>query len=423
MPQTKSTPDTIYSNTHKIQQDQIDNRVIQILAKLQQAEFLAYIVGGGVRDLVLGFKPKDFDIVTNATPEQIRGLFKNSRIIGKRFRLIHIFYGRDIIEVATFRAAPKVTHPDHQHPDHLAIDGQIIRDNIYGTLEEDIWRRDFTINALYYDPISDQIIDYCNGYADLKNHQIRVLGDPIIRYREDPVRMLRALRFSAKLDFNIESTTLKPLSDKSFHELLNNIPPARLFEEYSKLFLTGHAEKSFLILKQHKLIHKLFPFTATNQMDSEYPQHLLFLHRVLENTDRRIQNNLPINPAFLLAAFLWHPLQLQHREFQTSNNSREHSWRLAAHKIIKKQNGHLAIPKRFTQIMEEIWYLQRLFNKTRKKAVHKAATHPKFRAGFDFLLIRSELENINTKLLKWWQEYEAANAEQRSQMLANYSEN
>ncbi len=423
-----SHPKIIPQKVHNIQESQVDKRVIGILEKLQRADFQAYIVGGGVRDLLLGFKPKDFDIVTDATPDQIRALFKNSRIIGRRFRLVHVHYGRDIVEVATFRAAPPAQNAAQNLDsfDHMAIDGQIIRDNIYGTIDEDVWRRDFTINALYYDAIAGDIIDYCDGFLHIKNHTIKILGHPETRYREDPVRMLRALRFAAKLSFTIEPATLTPINNNDYQELLSNIPPARLFEEYMKLFLTGHSEQSFLILNKYKILQKLFPFTAIKKIQDHYPQHLLFVHRVLQSTDQRLQNDLPVNPAFLLAAFLWHPLQLLYLESQNTssnqNHGREHIWRLHTHKILKEQNVRLAIPKRFTQVMEEIWYLQRLLNKTRKKAVLKAAFHPKFRAGFDFLVLRSELEQTNSKQLQWWKDYEAADSQMRKNMLDHYAE-
>jgi poly(A) polymerase len=422
-------PTLINSDLHNILSSQINKNITNIIAKLQQAHFKAYIVGGGVRDLLLGLKPKDFDIATDAKPDEIKELFKNCRIIGRRFRLAHIYFGRDIIEVATFRAAPPAinnnknnnTEPDY-NAEHMAIDGQIIRDNIYGTLEEDIWRRDFTINALYYNPIDNTIIDYCNGFADIKNKQIKILGDAAVRFREDPVRMLRALRFAAKLEFNIDSNTNAIVHDYKYQSLLDNIPPARLFEEYNKLFLSGYSEKSFDILKKYNLLHKLFPLTATKQIENEFPQHLSFLKAVLQSTDNRRKNDLPINPAFLLAAFLWHGLLIKQRELNGSHNSRAHIWRLAIHRVLKQQNLSLSIPKRFTKTMEEIWDLQRLFNKSKIKAVTKAAHHPKFRAGFDFLMLRSQVENVNSRLLKWWQQYEAANHEARAEMLKNYKE-
>lgn len=435
------------SAQHQLTKNQVNKNVLSILKKLKEANFHAYIVGGGVRDLLLGHKPKDFDIATDATPDQVRTLFKNSRIIGRRFRLVHVYFDREIIEVATFRAPPsenlakintkgnKNNQDDYKHlanSAHLEIDGQIIRDNVYGSLDEDIWRRDFTINALYYDPYDDQykspegiIVDYCNGFEDLKNHTIRVLGDPLVRYREDPVRMLRALRFAAKLNFTVEKQSLQPIHDYQYIDLLNNVPPARLFEEYNKLFLTGHCAKSFELLNKHKLLHKLFPMTANARVIQAFPQHIEFLQKVLTNTDNRIANDLPVNPAFLLAAFLWHPLQLEHKNLQPKNsvkNSREHIWRDATHKIIKEQVAHLAIPKRFTKVMDEIWLLQRLFSKSNKKSLERAALHPKFRAGFDFLMLRSEFEDISAKKLQWWQQYEKADYPKRIELLNNYND-
>lgn len=429
----KAIPTIILQNEHKISKKQLNKNVIDILEKLKKTGFSAYIVGGGVRDLILGYKPKDFDIVTDARPEQIRSLFINSRIIGHRFRLLQIYFGHEIIEVATFRASPKETYLNNVSksksksnnlgkPDHKADHLLIIRDNTYGTIDDDIWRRDFTINALYYDAIKEEILDYCDGYDDLKNHCIKILGDPKTRYKEDPIRMLRAIRFAAKLDFSIEEKSLAPIKDPDFHGLLDDISRSRLYEEYNKFCLTGHSEKSFYTLNQYKLFNKLFPYTATDNLKQKFPQHLSFLHAVLKSTD----NNLPINPAFLLAAFLWHSVQLQYEKLNSKNpnskHDREYLWREAAHTLIKKQNQSLSIPKSFTKVIEDIWYLQRLFNNSHPKAIHKAAKHPKFRAGFDFLVLRSEVEPVDENKLKWWQVYKAANDEARENILKNYEQ-
>lgn len=414
-----NSPLIIKQDKHKISKAQLTNNVISIVEKLKKAGFQAYIVGGGVRDLLLSCKPKDFDIATDAKPEQVRAIFKNSRIIGRRFRLIHVYFGRDIIEVATFRASPESEDND----DHVVLDGgRIVRDNIYGTIDEDIWRRDFTVNSLYYDPIEGTIIDYCDGFKDVQNHTLKLLGNPETRYREDPVRMLRALRFSAKLNFNIDKATRAPIKNYEFHNLLDDVPKARLFEEYNKMFLSGNAEKCFYILKEYKLFYKLFPFTATQQLEEHFPQHLSFVHAVLQSTDTRITNNLPINPAFLLAAFLWHALHLEHKQMTRGKTNKEYTWRQAAQTIIKKQNAYLTIPKRVAMVIEDIWFLQRLFNKTNKSAVVKAAEHSKFRAGFDFLVIRSKLEPVNEQLLTWWQQYEAASDKTRVILLDKYGE-
>lgn len=418
----KIKPQIINHTAHKICISQLTKSAVAIINKLEKAGFSAYIVGGGVRDLILGYKPKDFDIATDARPEQIKNIFKNSRIIGRRFRLAHIYFNKEIIEVATFRASPNEKLNNHTD-EHSTIDGQIIRDNIYGTIEDDIWRRDFTINALYYNPTENIILDYCNGYQDLINHQIKIIGDPNIRYREDPVRILRALRFTAKLDFNIHESALTPIKSTEFSDLLNNIPSARLYEEYNKFFLNGHAEKSFYVLKKYNYFNKLFPLTATKHINNEYPEHLGFIHNVLKNTDNRIINSLGVNPAFLLSVFLWHPMLLEHKNLKKNNNSYEYLWREAAYITIKKQNQVLNIPKRFVKIIEEIWYLQRLFNKKSIKAIKKAAYHPKFRAGFDFMILRSELETIEPNKLNFWKKYESSDYKTREQIINNYQYN
>jgi poly(A) polymerase len=410
-------PHIIHTDEHAISRSDITPRARQVVSTLQKAGFNAYLVGGCVRDLLLHKTPKDYDVATSAHPEAIRELFKNSRIIGRRFRLVHIHFGREIIEVATFRGSP--ANGQHFTTDQLSDQGMILHDNVYGSIEEDALRRDFTINALYYDPETEAIIDYTGGYEDLLDKTLKILGEPQTRYREDPVRMLRAVRFLGKLNFKPNPETIAPIVQKDLHALLGQIAPARLFEEYLKLFLTGQALKTFFLLKEYDLFSRLFPLTLRQEVIDAFPQQEAFLIEVLKSTDRRFEKELAINPAFLIAAFLWYPLQWLHRTSHDGTRRGE-SWFLAGQLAFKQQNASLSIPKRFSSTIQDIWLLQRLFERNRKKIITRVAEHPKFRAGFDFLILRSRLDAVQKDLLHFWQAYEQATPERRLHLITEF---
>jgi len=372
---------------------------LQVLYKLHEAGYAAYLVGGSVRDLLLDGKPKDFDVATDARPEKVRQLFRNCRLIGRRFRLAHVFFGQEIIEVATFRAS----HPEEEHPDaRRSATGLLVRDNIYGDLEEDAWRRDFTVNALFYNIADFSVVDYTNGMADLKQRTIRILGDPKVRYQEDPVRILRAIRFAAKLNFTLDKATEAPIW--SMKKLLSAVPAARLFEDILKLFYCGHAKRAFELLRHYGLFEILFPLTDT--ILSSHPQkehYLTLVVKSCENTDERLRQNLSLNPAFLFAVLLWPALQVKVEQHLAEGKKPYVAFEKGVNEVIAQQLKTVAIPKRHTAIVREIWALQRVMEKRIHRHMNWALAHPRFRAAYDFLLLRlqsgeTSLENIVHKL-------------------------
>jgi poly(A) polymerase len=410
----RSTPEVLNSGTHGLQRHQFSRQAVGIVERLQQAGYQAYLVGGCVRDLLLNVQPKDFDVATSATPEQIRAEFRNARIIGRRFRLVHIHFGREIIEVATFRA----NHPEDDeatsHQSSRNESGLILRDNVYGTLEEDAQRRDFTINALYYDPVSDHILDYANGVHDVRNRLIRLIGDPRQRYQEDPVRMLRAVRFAAKLDFGIERNSVQPIRELA--GLLQDIPGARLFEEVLKLFLSGQAADTFEMLVDLNLFEQMFPGSAEALEHSPTYTHTL-IRNALVNTDLRVQQGKPVTPAFLFAALLWPALPARALELQARGMPPIPAMQEAAHDLISEQCQYIAIPKRFTLPIKEIWDMQERLPRRSGKRADVMLDNPRFRAGYDFLLLRESAGEQTDGLGQWWTEYQDASDGDRRAMI------
>lgn len=391
---------TISRDQHCISRANISQAALKVLYRLKDSGFHACLVGGGVRDLLLGREPKDFDVATDATPEQVREVFRNSRLIGRRFRIVHVRFGREIIEVATFRAG-QTEDPGER----LTENGMLLHDNVYGTIEEDALRRDFTVNALYYDIRDFSVIDYAGGMQDLEAGLLRLMGDPETRYREDPVRMLRAARFAAKLGFGIEPSTRAPISELG--GLLAEVPPARLFEEVLKLFLSGHAVASFEKLRQYGLFDVLFPETeeALATQEEEFP-HTLVL-KGLENTDARVAEGKPVTPAFLFAVLLWEPVRLRWLALQGEDLSPYAALQAAAGDILERQVARVAIPRRFSTPMREIWALQSRFQHTKGKRPKRLAAHPRFRAAYDFLLLRAESGEADSRLAQWWTDFQA----------------
>lgn len=384
----------------------ISPNALKVLYRLSDAGFSAHLVGGSVRDLLLGHKPKDFDIATDAHPEEIKRLFVNCRLIGRRFRLAHIFFGREIVEVATFRS----------DLEHISSTGMILRDNLYGTIEEDAMRRDFTVNALYYNIKDFSVIDYCNGLADLQQRQMRIIGDPEQRYREDPVRMLRAIRLAAKLDFQIEAKTALAITHCG--DLLGQVAPARLFDEMLKLFLSGHALKTFELLQQYGLFHHLFAQTTASLEKATAPCVLRLIEINFKNTDERLQNQKHVTPAFLIASLLWYPLQdLIYHLQQIKQTSHFMVMESAIEKVLHNQNKQIAIPKRFTQVAREIWLLQLRLLKPHTKNVTILLENPRFRAAYDFLLLRAEAGEPVREMADWWTQYLQAETAQRTELL------
>ena len=389
-----------------VTRDRVDPNALDVVSRLRDAGFRALLVGGCVRDLLLGAAPKDFDVATDATPEQVRRLFRRSRMVGRRFKIAHVHYGREFVEVSTFR---KLLAADEEG-DHAAHPtGLILRDNAYGTLDEDAFRRDFTVNALYYDPHDDEILDFVGGIDDIKRHCLRCIGNPRERLREDPVRLLRAMRFQAKLGFILEAGITRDESPTA--ERLTAIPPARLFEEFLKLFLTGYAANAWRIVKASPVRGVLFP-----TVPSDNPLILL----AMENTDRRIADEKPVTPGFLLAVMLWEDYRSRIEELLASRGTKrkpKEAALVAAHESIAAQRLTIAIPRRFSSFVLDIWHLQERLETRRPSQVSRTLNHPRFRAAYDFLLLRAEVETVDRSLARWWEEIQDADTERRDAMV------
>jgi poly(A) polymerase len=382
---------------HSISRKNISKAALRVLYRLHDAGFAAYLVGGAVRDLLLGGHPKDFDVATNATPDEVKGLFRNCRLIGRRFRLAHVVFGPEIIEVATFRGTGE--DGTGGEGDRHIVDGRIVRDNIWGTIEEDAVRRDFRVNALYYDISDFSVRDYVGGMQDLEDKTMRLIGDPDQRYREDPVRMLRAARLAAKLDFTIDKEALAPFA--SLGHLLGEAAPARLFDESLKLFLAGHGLKSFKMLEACGLLKFLFPATARALERGDQALRAL-VEQGLSNTDARIAEGKSVTPAFLYAVLLWGEVRDQAQGWIAQGFDINEAWQRAAVHVVGEQCQRVAIPRRFTFTMEEIWSLQPRFEQIHRKRVFRLMSHPRFRAAFDFLLLRAHESERMRELGEWW---------------------
>ena len=408
-----SAPAIIPRSAHTISRDAISPNAVKVLYRLKNAGYQACLVGGGVRDLLLGREPKDFDVATDAHPEEIRQLFRNCRLIGRRFRLAHVVFGREVIEVATFRAF----HEEEDEGVALQTDeGRLLRDNVYGTIEDDAWRRDFTVNALYYNIEDFSVVDYTGGMADLKAGLLRLIGDPEQRFREDAVRMLRAVRFAAKLGFRIEERCEAKMLELA--PLLEEIPPARLYEEVLKLFLGGTGLQSFEKLRHYGLFAPLFPLTekALEQELEHFP--LTLVTRALENTDARIAEDKPVTPAFLFAALLWEPMRQRFEALQAEGLPPLEAIQVAGNEIVSRQAQHLSIPKRFTLPMREIWNLQVRLEQRQGKRPLRLLGHPRFRAAYDFLLLRCAAGEAAEELGRWWTEFQALNPDEQARAAA-----
>lgn len=392
-----------------IDKKRISNNVRKITQRLTQVNYEAYLVGGGVRDLLLHHSPKDFDVATDATPEQVRKEFRNCRIIGRRFKLAHVYFKNELIEVSTFRAQQSAK----QNRKHVSDQGMVLRDNTYGDLKEDAWRRDFTINALYYDLQNDLIVDYTGGLNDINKKVIRIIGDAKQRYREDPVRMLRALRFAAKLDFEIAPQTAEPIT--ALKELIWNVPPSRLFEEVLKLFFTGHAYKTYQVLKRYDYFNLLFPQVET--AIEQIPHFSELIEKALINTDSRIKQEKSINPAFLLAVLLWGPFLLELKQQKQQQSKIFIAQQQAAEIVISQQLETITIPKRFTQTIREIWEMQYRLPKRYGKRAYQTLEMRRFRAAYDFLLLRSEVDHTWQDLAKWWTTFQDIDEEKQTAMV------
>lgn len=364
-----------------------------------------------MRDLLLGREPKDFDVATDARPEEVRQVFRNCRLIGRRFRLAHVHFGREIIEVATFRGMADAAEGEERETD----DGMLVRDNVYGSHEEDALRRDFTVNALYYNIDDFSIIDYADGLTDLDAGTLRLLGDPEQRYREDPVRMLRAVRFAAKLGFNINPACEKPLFERG--NLLEAIPAARLFDEVLKMFLGGTAVNAFEKLRHYDLFRWLFTDTDECLSHEEHDFPITFVLKGLQNTDDRVAEDKPVTPAFLFGVLLWEPVRILAQKLEAEGQSKNDAMHQASGEILARQIGRVSIPKRYSLPMREIWQLQHRLELRSGKRAHRLLTHPRFRAAYDFLLLRAECGEADQELADWWTRFQEVDGEERNAMV------
>ncbi len=406
---TNPPPAIIPRPEHRISRTEISKNALKVLYRLKSAGFQSFLVGGGVRDLLLGHEPKDFDVVTDARPEEVKALFRNCRLIGRRFRLAHVHFGREIVEVATFRA-----HHDSAADGEAeqTVDGRIVRDNVYGSFEEDAARRDFTINSLYYDIRDFSVVDTAGGLDDLKAGVIRLIGEPETRFREDPVRMLRAVRFAAKLGFRLHPDTERPLAQLA--DLLLEVPPARLFDEVLKLFHGGTALQAFELLRHYGLFAPMFPATeqCLEEQTEGFPR--LLIARALANTDARIAEGKPVTPAFLLAALLWEPMRRLADAYREAGHSAALAMQRASEEVVAEQVHRISIPRRFSTVAREIWALQPRLAVTSGKRPLRVLNHPRFRAAYDFLLLRAEAGEELQALCDWWTRFQELDESERS---------
>jgi len=386
-------------NKHGISRKSISDSALKVLYRLSKSGHRACLVGGGVRDLLLDIQPKDFDVATDATLEQVRELFKNSRIIGRRFRLVHIRFGRDIIEVATFRG-----YDEDSSKTETDLHGRILRDNTFGEIEEDAIRRDFTANALYYDIHDYAVLDYVGGMADIEIRQLRLIGDPAKRYPEDPVRMLRAVRFAAKLDFGIEATAAQAIYE--FGHLLAVIPPARMFDEVIKLFHSGRAARVFELLREYGLLKYLVPALDEWLQDDPSESMLDFIDQALVNTDNRVNTGQPVSAGFIFAVLLWPVVHQQASRIQSDRQKMIPALMQVGETVMKRQVRHISIPRRFSQMARDIWSTQPRFHRTQGKQPQRLLGYTVFRAAYDFMCIQTMVGLMPHKLCRWWTEYQ-----------------
>jgi poly(A) polymerase len=395
---------------HSIQKELISRCARRTCEELQRAGFAAFVVGGAVRDLLLGRRPKDFDIATNATPDEVRSVFRRSRIIGRRFQIVHVLCGAETVEVSTFRAH----FTREADPDNTDEHGRMLSDNVFGTQAEDALRRDFTVNALFYDPVKEEVWDYVHGMKDLKAKKLVMIGDAATRYREDPVRMLRAARLAAKLGLEIDAKTRDPI--RTQRHLLENVPHARLFEEILKLLLSGNAVECVRLLRELELHHGLLPLLDTALED---PETGPFAMAALRATDERLAADKPVSPAFLLAALLWGQVEKNLKKFEDKGQPTIPALHSAMHEALDRQRESLAIPRRFDATMKELWLLQPRFLQRGGQRPYRLLEHPRFRAAYDFFALRAASANAPQEAAKWWERFQEVNADQREEMLVS----
>ncbi|HEX7646725.1 MAG TPA: polynucleotide adenylyltransferase PcnB [Noviherbaspirillum sp.] len=403
--QAHNQPVVLGPKEHGIDPQLISSHATRVTQTLQEAGFKAFIVGGAVRDLLLGVKPKDFDVATNATPEQVKRLFRRAFIIGRRFQIVHVMFGQELIEVTTFRGASSEAAPKDEH-------GRVLRDNTFGEQHEDAARRDFTINAMYYDPATQTVLDYHNGIADIRKRTLRIIGLPEARFREDPVRLLRVVRFAAKLQFTIDPATRAPIQVMA--PLINNVPAARVFDEMLKLLLSGHALACLQQLRKEGLHHGLLPLL---DVVLEQPLGEKFVTLALANTDQRVQQGKPVSPGFLFASLLWHQVLEKWNAYQAAGEYPIPALHLAADDVLNTQTEKLALQRKIASDMRDIWAMQPRFDRRVGKSPYKLLEHLRLRAGYDFLLLRCASGEIDREIGDWWTEFINGDGATRQELL------
>lgn len=402
---TKRKPTVLSAKEHGINPELLSSNAVRVTQTLQENGFKAFVVGGAVRDLLLGVKPKDFDIATNATPEQVKRLFRRAFIIGRRFQIVHVMFGQDLLEVTTFRGAATDGAPKDEH-------GRVLRDNTFGEQHEDAARRDFTINAMYYDPATQTVLDYHGGIADIRKKILRIIGVPEARYREDPVRMLRVVRFAAKLQFSIDEATRAPIPVMA--ALINNVPVARVFDEMLKLLMSGHAMACLQQLRKAGLHHGLMPLL---DVVLEQPLGEKFVTLALANTDERVRQGKPVSPGFLFASLLWHQVLEKWEAYKAAGEMAIPALHLAADDVLNKQTDSLALQRKIGSDMRDIWAMQPRFEKRIGKSPYKLLEHPRLRAGYDFLLLRCASGEIDAEIGEWWTAFMEGDGSEREHLL------
>ncbi|MBL8334372.1 MAG: polynucleotide adenylyltransferase PcnB [Rubrivivax sp.] len=418
---------------HGIDPKLLDDNAVRVVRTLKDAGHEAYIVGGAVRDLLVGLRPKDFDVATDATPEQVKSLFRRAFIIGRRFRLVHVVFGRgrehEVIEVSTFRAyldasaAEQVSGNEKTSKQQISdkahvvgADGRVLRDNVWGPQIEDAARRDFTVNAMYYDPITQVVVDYHGGLADARARTLRMIGDPVTRYREDPVRIVRVVRFAAKLGFTVEPATLAPLREMS--ALLANVPASRLFDEMIKLLQTGHALRSLAELRRHGLDRGVFPvLEAVLHPERPHPLRERFVEAALADTDRRVEEGRAVAPSFMLACMLWHEVQGRWQTLRDGGEPPFPALQQAIDAVFDARIGDISGRGKLAADMREIWQMQPRFERRTASSAQSLASQARFRAGYDFLRLRADVGEVDADLADWWEDYHLGTDEEREALL------
>ena len=411
---TTAVKERIYArDEHGIRRDELSNAAISVCEGLHRAGYKAFVVGGAVRDLLLKRHPKDYDVATDATPEQVKSVFRRARIIGRRFKLVHVMFRDETVEVSTFRANHPAASEDEQ--DGRADEhGRLLRDNVYGNQEEDAIRRDFTMNALFYDPEREEVWDYVNGLADIKKKRVVMIGDPTARYREDPVRMLRAARLAAKLGFTIDVGTEAPIAELA--PLLDNVPTARLFDEMLKLLFSGHALNGIEKLRALGLHTGILPVLDTLFDDASAKA---FVVLALQRTDERIAADKGVSPPFLFAALFWWPMVHRWRALEAKGVRPLQAMHEAMDDVLDQQRKTLAVPRRLDPLIKELWLAQPRFPHRSQRQAFRTLTHPRFRASYDFYALRAEAGNADAdkEIAAWWERFQFADAQMQESML------